>query len=266
MPRLAARAREVAASVIHGAHGRRRAGVGETFWQYRPAVIGEPAQRIDWRRSARSDQLYVRELEWEAARSFYLWMDASPSMAFKSSLAQDFKIDRAALLGLALADVLVRGGERVAALGLGPPIAARDIIERLARALVENLDTVAGWELAPLAAVPARAKIVLISDFLCEPGELAARLVEFADAGASGALLMIVDPAEESFPFCRRDPLSRHRRRRAVPRGRGAAPARGICACASPSIATRFGRRPSARAFCFCSITPTGRRRRRRSI
>jgi uncharacterized protein (DUF58 family) len=200
-PRLVARAREVAASIIHGAHGRRRAGVGETFWQYRPAVAGEPAQRIDWRRSARSDQLYVRELEWEAARSFYLWMDASPSMAFKSSLAQDFKIDRAALLGLALADVLVRGGERVAALGLGPPIAARDIIERLARALIENLDTIAGWELAPLVAVPARAKIVLISDFLCDPGELAARLMEFADAGACGALLMIVDPAEESFPF-----------------------------------------------------------------
>ena len=53
MPRLVLEARRVASTVIHGLHGRRRAGSGENFWQYRRFVSGEPAQNVDWRRSAR---------------------------------------------------------------------------------------------------------------------------------------------------------------------------------------------------------------------
>lgn len=201
MPRLIAKAKHVAASVAHGVHGRKRAGAGETFWQYRPFEVGELAHRIDWRRSARSDQLYVREREWEAAHSFYIWMDGSPSMAFKSALAPVFKLDRAALLGLAVADALVRGGERVGALGLTPAVSARNIIDRLARALCDSADILAGWEVAPSVDAPMRGKLVLISDFLCEPSALAAQLADYANRGASGVLVMVLDPAEESLPF-----------------------------------------------------------------
>src|SRR4030088_1441124 len=81
MPRLILEARRVAATVIHGLHGRRRAGPGENFWQYRRFVSGEPASRVDWRRSARDDHLYVREQEWEAAHTVWLWADRSPAMA-----------------------------------------------------------------------------------------------------------------------------------------------------------------------------------------
>ena len=84
MPRLILEARRVAATVIHGLHGRRRAGPGENFWQFRRFVSGEPAQRVDWRRSARDDHLYVREQEWEAAHTVWIWPDRSPSMAFAS--------------------------------------------------------------------------------------------------------------------------------------------------------------------------------------
>jgi uncharacterized protein (DUF58 family) len=143
----------------------------------------------------------VREREWEAAHSFYLWMDGSPSMAFKSALAPVFKIDRAALLGLAVADALVHGGERVGALGLTPAVSARNIIDRLARALCDHAETLAQWEVAPQVTAPLRGKLVLISDFLCEPGALAAQLTDYADRGATGVLVMVVDPAEESLPF-----------------------------------------------------------------
>jgi uncharacterized protein (DUF58 family) len=201
LPRMVHRAHEIAASVAYGAHGRRRAGQGETFWQYRPFTNGEAAHRIDWRRSARSDQLYVREREWEAAHDYFLWMDCSPSMAFASSLAQDDKLSRGVTLGLALADVLVRGGERVAALGLTAPISARDIIDRLSRALYEDARETACGELPLDAPLRPRARVVLISDFLCDLAALANRLRRFADAGVAGALLMITDPSEESFPF-----------------------------------------------------------------
>src|ERR1700740_2865140 len=69
LPNLIVAAKEVAASVMHGVHGRRRAGVGETFWQFRPFVWGESTTRIDWCRSARDDHRDVREREWEAAHT-----------------------------------------------------------------------------------------------------------------------------------------------------------------------------------------------------
>ncbi|MEI2736609.1 MAG: DUF58 domain-containing protein [Rhodoblastus sp.] len=118
LPAALVAAKEIAASLMHGVHGRRRAGVGETFWQFRPFTSGEAAQNIDWRRSARDDRLYVREREWEAAHTLWLWMDLSPSMGFVSDLAREPKVDRALSLGLAAADLLVRGGERVGLLGL----------------------------------------------------------------------------------------------------------------------------------------------------
>src|SRR4051812_28852722 len=109
MPRLILEARRVAASVIHGLHGRRRAGSGENFWQYRRFVSGEAASRVDWRRSGRDDNLYVREQEWEAAHTVWIWPDRSASMVFSSPLVSETKLDRALVLTLALAEVLVEG-------------------------------------------------------------------------------------------------------------------------------------------------------------
>src|SRR5271167_3338502 len=134
MPRLILEARRVATTVMHGLHGRRRAGPGENFWQYRRFISGEPAARVDWRRSARDDHLYVREQEWEAAHTVWIWPDRSPSMVFKSPLATDTKLDRALVMALALSEVLVEGGERVGVPGLLRPTSARNVVEKIAQA------------------------------------------------------------------------------------------------------------------------------------
>src|SRR5580692_7116976 len=131
MPRLILEARRIAATIIHGLHGRRRAGSGENFWQYRRFVMGEPAARVDWRRSARDDFLYVREQEWEAAHTVWIWPDRSRSMAFRSPLVRDTKLYRALVVALALAEVLVEGGERVGITGLMRPTGSRNIIQRM---------------------------------------------------------------------------------------------------------------------------------------
>src|SRR5471030_1013269 len=110
LPRLILESRKIAATVIHGLHGRRRSGSGENFWQFRRFVSGEEARRIDWRRSARDEHLYVREQEWEAAHTIWLWPDRSPSMAFASRLARDSKLERAMIVTFALAELLVAGG------------------------------------------------------------------------------------------------------------------------------------------------------------
>src|ERR1700689_2876574 len=138
MPRLILEARRVAATVIHGLHGRRRAGPGENFWQYRRFVSGEPASRVDWRRSARDDHLYVRELEWEAAHTVWIWPDRSPSMNFASPLVRESKLFRALVMALALAEVLVDAGERVGIPGLTRPTGSRNVVDRMAQAIVPH--------------------------------------------------------------------------------------------------------------------------------
>lgn len=200
MPRLVLEARRVAATLAHGIHGRRRAGTGESFWQFRPFVTGESAHRIDWRRSARDDRLYVREREWETAHTVWLWIDRSASMGFVSDLAQASKIERALVLGLALSNAFVEAGERVGLLGLMSPRATRQIAEKIGEVIVADrwsLDE----DMPPSAPIPTLDEAVLISDFL-SPVEQITSVVEAISArGARGHLAMIVDPVEETFPF-----------------------------------------------------------------
>lgn len=203
LPALIVAAKEVAATVMYGVHGRRRAGVGDTFWQFRPFVWGEPAARIDWRRSARDDRVYVREREWEAAHTVWIWPDRSPSMAYQSSLAETSKLDRALVVTLALADLLVRGGERVGIPGLTRPVAARDITERFAEALSEE-DNRTGYvaaELPPATELAPRTQAIIVSDLLSDPAEIKTVIETMASRGAVGHVVMIADPVEETFPF-----------------------------------------------------------------
>ncbi len=203
LPALALAARQAAASLQTGLHGRRRSGAGENFWQFRPFIAGEAAQNVDWRRSARDDRLYVREREWEAAQVLWVWGDLSGSMNYQSTLAFQSKIDRALILTLALADLTVRAGERTGWLGLSPLISARDIVDRLSVALIaearRNGDDFDDLPQAP--PLKPREKAVLVGDFLVDPEKFAAALKKLAAQGARGHALMVYDPAEESFPF-----------------------------------------------------------------
>jgi uncharacterized protein (DUF58 family) len=165
--------------------------------------MGESISRIDWRRSARDDRVYVREREWEAAHTIWLWIDLSQSMAYVSNLALQSKLDRALVLGLASADLLVRGGERVGLIGLTRPVAARNIIERLAEALVQETgrpDYVA-LELPADQPLAPRTQAILISDFLTPAERIRQTIQAMASRGAQGHLVMIADPVEETFPF-----------------------------------------------------------------
>jgi uncharacterized protein (DUF58 family) len=199
LPRLVLEARRIAANVIHGLHGRRRAGTGENFWQYRRFVSGEPAARVDWRRSARDDHLYVREQEWEASHTVWIWPDRSPSMAFASRDARDSKLERGLIVAFALAELLVAGGERVGVPGLMSPTASSNVIDKMAQAMLHDDAT---RESLPPSFVPsALAEIVVLSDFWSPMPAIRSMLAGLSSSGAHGALIQIVDPAEETFPY-----------------------------------------------------------------
>jgi uncharacterized protein (DUF58 family) len=204
LPPLLVAAERVAATVAQGVHGRRRVGQGETFWQFRQYQPGDAAARIDWRKSAKSQRLYVRESEWDAAQSVWLWRDASASMAYSSAgyVQGDWptKRDRAELLLLALASLLVRGGERLALLGSGlAPLTGRIALSRLVELIGRPPPAPAG--LPPFEPLPQAAQLVLFGDFLAPLEAVRSALARFAAAGIKGHLLQIADPAEEDLPF-----------------------------------------------------------------
>jgi uncharacterized protein (DUF58 family) len=202
MPRLILEARRVAATVIHGLHGRRRAGSGENFWQYRRFVSGEAAARVDWRRSARDDHLYVREQEWEAAHTVWIWPDRSQSMTFASTTALDTKLERSLVIALALAEVLVEGGERIGIPGLMRPTASRNVVERIAQAIVH--DQTERTSLPPTFSPSALAETVVLSDFWSPIARVHETIAQLSANGSAGHVVQIVDPAEETFPYAGR--------------------------------------------------------------
>ncbi|MFP6757417.1 MAG: DUF58 domain-containing protein [Alphaproteobacteria bacterium] len=204
LPALLVAALRIAATVQQGVHGRRQPGSGETFWQFRRYQPGDPASVIDWRQSAKSVPLYVRQQEWEASQSIWLWCDTSASMDYSSAGVADTKARRAKVLLLAIAALLLRAGEQVAMIGHGRrPAHGTAALSRFAETLLRepaaNDDGASG--LPPRESLPRHAQVVLIGDFL-DPTDSVHGAVKWLTGGAiSGHLLQVLDPAEETLPF-----------------------------------------------------------------
>jgi len=204
LPPLLIAAERVAVTVAQGVHGRRRVGQGETFWQFRQYQPGDAASRIDWRESAKSQRLYVRETEWEAAQSVWLWRDSSPSMDYSSAeyltgAVWPTKRDRAELLLVALASLLIRGGERLTLLGSGiAPMNGRIALSRVVEMIGRDPKADSLPDFEPL---PRAGQLVLIGDFLSPLESVNAIVTRFAAAGLKGHMLLVADPAEEDLPF-----------------------------------------------------------------
>lgn len=202
VPELSLQAQRIASTVAHGVHGRRRSGPGENFWQFRQLQTGDPTHLIDWRRSASSDHLYIREREWETAHTAWLWPDLSPSMAFQSHLASISKRERALVLTFALGELLIRAGERIAVMGVTQPSQFRKTTTKIAEMLSARLR-----DKSLIASTPPDEKIgrfastIWISDFLDPISQIAPRMRSLAGNGIVGHLIQVLDPAEETFPY-----------------------------------------------------------------
>ena len=200
LPALLARAEKLAGTVLLGEHGRRRAGQGDDFWQYRPLQQGDSPRSIDWRRSARSDGQFVREREWQIAQSVMLWLDQGASMRFSSDRNLPSKAERARLLTLSAAILLLRGGERVGLSGWSlPPRRGNEQVLRLAEAF--TTDSAEDYAAPEARGMLPHARAMFVSDFLADLAPIEAALTKAADRGVRGVLLQVLDPSEEAFPF-----------------------------------------------------------------
>ena len=198
LPALLAQAEHLATTVILGDHGRRRAGLGDTFWQYRPAQPHDEARLIDWRRSARSDTAFIQDKEWQIAQSVILWVDRAASMSFTSG--DENKAHRASVLALSLAILLLRGGERVGLTGLRlPPKRGEAQALHLAELLAEQ--STDDYGSPDTDGMLPHSRALFVSDFMGDIAGVENAMLRAADRGIGGAILQVLDPQEEAFPF-----------------------------------------------------------------
>ncbi|MCK0168209.1 DUF58 domain-containing protein [Jannaschia sp. S6380] len=200
LPGLLMSAERLAATILLGEHGRKRAGPGDAFWQFRSAQPGDARRAIDWRQSARGDAHYVRETEWQAAQTLMLWVDDAASMSFAAA-GRPSKLRRAQTLALALAVLAVKAGERTGLAALPePPRGGRAQLIRMADALMEGGE-VPDYGAPRPRVMPMGSRAVFLSDFLGPPEPVAEALTAAADRGVRGVLVQILDPEEEAFPY-----------------------------------------------------------------
>ena len=179
-----------------GSAGRRRAGTGEHFWQYRRYAQEDAADRVDWRRSAKGHDLFVRETELETARTVLFWCDDDPGFRWKAAGDLRTKANEATLLMLALAILLSKDGERIGALGGGRGASfGKRAVDRLSEELARG--TGRSFPSPPRSA----ATLILASDFYDPVSEWRARLAPLAGKCPEGILLAVSSPIEVDFPF-----------------------------------------------------------------
>jgi uncharacterized protein (DUF58 family) len=193
MPPLLLTARQIAGAVM-GVHGKRRSGPGDSFWQYRVARPGDSVRQIDWRQSARTQHLHVRETEWAAAQTIHLWCDRSVSLEWRSLDSLPPKSERAMVLALAIALLLLRSGERICPFGSAPTIGEGQL-DRIALDLCKDVPPDPG----PILA--AGHAVVLISDFLSPIEHWSSVIKAMSRKGITGHLVHVMDPAEVMFPY-----------------------------------------------------------------
>ena len=197
LPDLRAQALRIAATVSMGTHGRRRPGAGDSFWQFRPYRAGDAVRSIDWRRSARSDRHFVREQEWQTAESFWLWLDQSPSMQFAGASDRPAKLERAIVLLLATAALLLRSGERVGLLSRSGPITIGTGPRALDRLFQHLLEPKADQSLPPAAGLPRHSAILAFGDTWAPLDQWDRHLALLSGPGARGHIIQVIDPGEE---------------------------------------------------------------------
>jgi len=196
LPALKEAAQEIAAHVLHGAHGQRKSGGHERFWQFREYTSADRPQDIDWRQSAKGAAVFVREKELQTPQSVYFWAKRDAGMDFQSSDALYTKSEAAQILSLGLTMLFERGEERVGVIGQGRAGRGAHAIDMVGRYLLEGDDA-----LLPENHVPAKSSSILCGDFL-EPIESIERSFQsIAERGINGIVIQVMDIAERDLPY-----------------------------------------------------------------
>lgn len=194
-------AEKAVASVLHGEHAQSKPGAGEKFWQYREYVQGDRPQDIDWRQTAKTEHVFIKQKEWQTPQSVIFWCNQSASMDFKSKEKYPRKIDTARIFTLAMALIMVRSGEKVGMFGSRKVGRSENTLLDMELKLTEDIRSTLPLADYSLFDLPQHASFVQIGDFL-EPLDLIEHnFKQFSGRSSGGFVIQILDPAELNLPY-----------------------------------------------------------------
>jgi uncharacterized protein (DUF58 family) len=191
-------ARRLSRSLRMGEHGRRTAGAGSDFWQFRKFENGLDSPRlINWKQSAKSDGLFVRETEWSAPQTLSIMVDWSADNFIDHPKSKAYLN---ALIALTLGYLYSDASEKVRIdcsefLQMDRPKAQAEIAETLMHPNNQ------AWQVPTADDIPQNSKALLVSSFFNDVERLSEDIAEYAERGVTGCLLQVLTKDEITFPF-----------------------------------------------------------------
>ncbi len=198
LPALMMAAEKISATVMSGLHAQRKAGSGEKFWQFRDYHTTDQPQDIDWRQSAKTDRVFIKEKEWQTTQRTYLWCATGASMHFTSDRKRYSKREVAQILTLSLALLLRQSEEQVGLFGDIKTGRSEEKMQKIGQNLFEDSDAGDTGSLPPSMhfSLPRHASFVGISDFLSSVEDIAHSFMPIAPSAQNALIIQVLDPAE----------------------------------------------------------------------
>ena len=201
IPNLLIKANNIANTVWEGMHNRNKAGVGDSFWQFRKYEYGDPAHLIDWKKSAKSYDTFVKEKELYTLQDIVIWRDTSKSMNFSSNKQIEPKIYRANLLTLALTIIFSKSGENIVLNGFNSKLShGNKVINFIANQITSKIKE-SFLSRPNIDEIKNNSDVILISDFLNDIKDTEEIIRKLSSRGINGNIIHVLDPAEKTFPF-----------------------------------------------------------------
>ncbi len=189
---------------MRGQHAQNRGGAGHDFWQYREFQPGDHARDADWRQSARTDRVLIRQKEKETQKKSTIWLQNDSDMHFGGSKGSFTKYETGAVIALTLNMMGQEHHDIVTLSGVGA-VPSDDLTHILADAdYAPSPDDLPGQELT------------LIGDFTAAMQTLEDDLFKAIPPHKKVTLLQILDPLELDLPFSGRTIFERMQNREHV--------------------------------------------------
>jgi uncharacterized protein (DUF58 family) len=204
------RARFVVDGAMVGIHASHAKGLSSEFEEHRGYTQGDDPRHIDWKAYAKADRYYIKEYRETTNLRAYLIVDASSSMNYASDGMSKF--DYGSTLAASLAYLMLKHQEAVGLITFSdkiekmiPPKATNDHLFAILKVLEEARprgETSTAAVLQTLAAsLKRRGLIILISDLLDKPAEVAKGLKQLRARGSEVIVFQLLDREELEFPF-----------------------------------------------------------------
>ena len=207
------RARSIVAGSVTGMHRSAYRGFSVEFAEHRQYVPGDDIRHVDWRIFGRSDRFYVKQYEEETNLHGHFLVDASRSMAYGGPSSGGWsKFEYAAALAASLAYLLIDQQDSAGLLTFDNEV-RQSLPAGTGKAQLSNFVTILE-QTEPArrtdvkilfhrlaAELRKRSMVILISDLLADPDDVASGIEHICYAGHELIVLHVMDDDEWTFPL-----------------------------------------------------------------